>query len=767
MFNNIPDELKEYPQWVVWKYEQTEGDKPTKVPYNAKTGYKASPTNNAHWTDFNSAVNAVSLNQYDGLGFVLTENDPFAFIDLDDTEGDEALYEKQKVIFDEFDSYAELSPSGKGLHIIVKGSIPQGRKRSKIEVYSSARYMTMTGNVFRNAPVKDYNEKLNVLYATLGGGTKAKYSYAGSDEAKFTNEQILEMATNAVNGELFYDLFYEGNWQKYYTSQSEGDLTLLNLIVFYSENREQSKELFLCSALGQREKSRKDYKIYTNLNKAFDNILPPVDISGLTKQLEEVIAYKKAESGKKITATHNNNESVYTVPPGLVGEIAQFIYAQAPHQIPEIALAGALGFMAGITGRSYNVSGTGLNQYIMLLAPTGAGKEAMKQGIDKIISQVVQRVPTAAEFMGPAEIASRQAIVKYMASSNTKSVVSVLGEFGITLQQMSAKNAPSHLTGIRQILLQLYNSSGHGNVIMPSIYSDKEKNTNAIFAPSFTLLGESTPEMYYKGLHEGLILDGLLPRFTTIEYCGKRPYYNENHKNVKPSCQLIDRVAELCAHSQRLNSQNQTVNIKIDESIDEYSKQFNNFCTDKCNNEEANEITRHLWSRVYMKVLKLAALIAVGNHPYMPIITKDIFDWSVKIIIADTNNILDKFASGLVGCDNEEFEQLKAIRHVIQNYITISWEQLEKKLAKGLNKNNYKTLRKKLIIPHSYILQNCHSMPCFKHDKTGAKRALDKTIQVLIDCGEIEFIPKHKILTDYEIDVRAKCYQVSSTEILN
>jgi putative DNA primase/helicase len=43
------------------------------------------------------------------------------------------------------DSYAEVSPSGKGVHVIVKGKVAQGRRRNKIEVYSSSRYMTMTG----------------------------------------------------------------------------------------------------------------------------------------------------------------------------------------------------------------------------------------------------------------------------------------------------------------------------------------------------------------------------------------------------------------------------------------------------------------------------------------------------------------------------------------------------------------------------------------------------------------------------------------------
>lgn len=133
-------------------------------------------------------------------------------------------------------------------------------------------------------------------------------------------------------------------------------------------------------------------------------MLPPVDIDGLQNQLQEAIEKRQREDLKKAKSLQNEQQKaqptsdnepqklkpskdVYSVPPGLVGEIAQFIYAQAPRPVPEIALAGALGMVAGIAGRAYNVSGTGLNQYTLLLAPTGTGKEAIASGIDKLFRQ--------------------------------------------------------------------------------------------------------------------------------------------------------------------------------------------------------------------------------------------------------------------------------------------------------------------------------------------------------------------------------------------
>jgi len=73
-------------------------------------------------------------------------NSGYSFIDLDESL-DQATLNRQIKIHSEFDSYSEVSPGGKGLHIIVKGSVPSGRRRSSIEIYSSQRYATMTGQV--------------------------------------------------------------------------------------------------------------------------------------------------------------------------------------------------------------------------------------------------------------------------------------------------------------------------------------------------------------------------------------------------------------------------------------------------------------------------------------------------------------------------------------------------------------------------------------------------------------------------------------------
>lgn len=764
-FERIPEDMRLYRQWIVWRYEDTDAPKPTKVPYSPVSGRLASVTDPNTWTGYEESIQAFNSGMYSGIGFVLTDGDPFAFIDLDDTKGDQTAFDRQMKIYKEFDSYAEKSPSGQGLHIIIRGSIPSGARRSSIEIYSSVRYMTMTGDIYRDAPVREYNELLNVLHSQMKHGSNlAAMAYAGLAEAKESDEQVINRAMSAANGDKFMELL-AGKWDGMYSSQSEADFALVDIIAFYTQNRAQIVRIFRGSGLGAREKAqRNDYVSYM-LNKSFDRMLPPVDIDGLRNKLNAVIEAKQREEMKPLSqnseyiapTTHAaplpTTNSIYTPPPGLVGELAEFIYAQAPRPVPEIAIAGALGLMAGIVGRAYNVSGTGLNQYMLLLAPTGTGKEAIASGVDKLMAAVIKAVPAATEFIGPGEIASSQALIKYM-SKSAVSFVSLVGEFGIYLQQMASVNAPPHLMGLRRMMLDLYNKSGEGKVLRPSIYSDREKNTASVLAPAFTILGESTPEKFYEGLHEGMISEGLLPRFTTIEYHGERPPLNESHLYAQPSFELIDRLSTVCAHALMLNSQHKAIQVQLSPEAADLFKQFNHHCDLNINTSE-REVRRHLWNRAHIKALKLAALVSVGCGPYDPMINIDVANWAIDIVVADVRNLLKRFDAGEIGIDNEETKQLTKVIDVVKDYVLSPWSEAQKYAGEGASK-----LHSERIITYSYVQRRLASVATFRKDRIGATGSIKRALKTLAERGDLQEMSRATLAKDYGSSSLA--YMISS-----
>ena len=150
---NIPESLTERPQWVCWRLE-TRDDKPTKVPYTPGTLRRASSTDlMTWWKPFPEALAAYERSEppYDGIGFVFSSADPFVGIDLDDCrnpESGEISPWAQKILGRVQEGYIEASPSGTGIHIIVRGAVRDGGiRKGKVEMYSRGRFFTITGEI--------------------------------------------------------------------------------------------------------------------------------------------------------------------------------------------------------------------------------------------------------------------------------------------------------------------------------------------------------------------------------------------------------------------------------------------------------------------------------------------------------------------------------------------------------------------------------------------------------------------------------------------
>jgi hypothetical protein len=453
-----------------------------------------------------------------------------------------------------------------------------------------------------------------------------------------------------------------------------------------------------------------------------------------------------------------------TPPPGLMGEIARFIYEASPRQVPEIAIAAAIGLMGGICGKAYNVSGTGLNQYVILLANTGSGKEAMASGIDKLMNAIKNMVPTSSNFIGPAEIASGQALVKYI--NQYPCFVSILGEFGIRMQTVSDPHAKGPERTLLRIMLDLYNKSGHHQAFRSSIYSDKEKNIGGTQSPAFSILAESTPETFYQVLNEEMVSAGLLPRFLIIEYKGKVPYLNENASNVEPPLYLIDQFSSLVAQCEQVMHAKRFVPVMFDPIADKILKNFQKFATDKVNASD-KDFVRHLWSRAHMKAMKISALICVGINPIEPTITTEYIDqngvihnpvqWAINLVTNDIRVLSSKFEQGEIGSGTSELKQLQFTRRVIKEYVSgeIEWEKAEK----------YKVIKPMFddkVIPGAYLSRRLAGQHSFRLDRMGSTIAIKRALQALIDADTIREIPPSQLQEKY--GTRQKAYVVSNVK---
>ena len=144
----IPEELKNLKQWVCWKKEISDDkQKIKKIPINPKTGQFAAANDPGTWADYDTAISASG--NYDGIGFEFLKGGNIFGVDLDHVIVNGIVNPIAQEIIDTLDSYTEISPSGQGIHIIAKGTIPdKDRRKNFIEMYSDGRYFTVTGNIY-------------------------------------------------------------------------------------------------------------------------------------------------------------------------------------------------------------------------------------------------------------------------------------------------------------------------------------------------------------------------------------------------------------------------------------------------------------------------------------------------------------------------------------------------------------------------------------------------------------------------------------------
>src|ERR1039458_4196319 len=266
---NVPDELKALPNWVCYSMENRAGQsKPTKVPYNPNTGDHAKANDTATWTDYETCVGAVERNEYDGIGFNFPP--PYVGVDLDhcrDAETGEIEDWAQNVIA-HLDSYTEASPSGTGVHIIVKGTLPPGRRRmGPVEMYAEARFFTVTGAHVEGTPlaVEERSGELQELHAALFPPEEAREPVPGPTPTESTTDllsdaEIVAKASTAANGGKFKQL-WSGNWQGLYPSQSESDEAMCCELAFWTgRDPARMDALFRQSGLYRQKWERNDYR---------------------------------------------------------------------------------------------------------------------------------------------------------------------------------------------------------------------------------------------------------------------------------------------------------------------------------------------------------------------------------------------------------------------------------------------------------------------------------------------------------------------------
>nr|BDD44594.1 hypothetical protein 1 [Flavobacteriaceae bacterium] len=195
-----------------------------------------------------------------GVGFVFTSNDPYCGIDLDDCRDAETgdITPWAQEIIDTIASYSEVSPSGTGVKIFVRGEKAgtgrrKGYKSGEVEVYSKSRYFTVTGERLSGdiSDVMDRQEQLDELCIKVFGKEKPAPTTVTPQPARasLSDDEIVKLVSSSRKKNAKFADLWNGRWNDYYNSASEGDGSLVFKIAYYTKDAGQIDRVFRRSGL--------------------------------------------------------------------------------------------------------------------------------------------------------------------------------------------------------------------------------------------------------------------------------------------------------------------------------------------------------------------------------------------------------------------------------------------------------------------------------------------------------------------------------------
>ena len=239
---NIPDEFKALPQWVVWRAVERNG-KITKPPRQID-GRAAKANDPWTWTTFEKAMGAYEAGLSDGVGFVFAPGGGLVGVDLDHCIGEDGtVAPKAEAIVEALGSYTEYSVSGRGLHVIVRAELEKGYRSGPIEVYPHGRFFTMTGSLHdERSELRANQAAVDGLVRAIRPERRVRGAVAtGGGRRYLPNPELVEKARAAKNGAKFSRL-WEGDTSDY-PSHSEADLALLAMLLYWTDGDEDRARL--------------------------------------------------------------------------------------------------------------------------------------------------------------------------------------------------------------------------------------------------------------------------------------------------------------------------------------------------------------------------------------------------------------------------------------------------------------------------------------------------------------------------------------------
>ena len=520
-----------------------------------------SATKPAGSTDVSTWQNASELVQHNPAryGFMLSDQDPYVVIDLDApknaTDAEQATFQAFAMeTIAKFDSYTEVSNSGKGYHIFIKGSLAACGDRCRtgnVEIYENGRYLIVTGDKLEGAPCdpQDRQEALASFYAnTFPVEVIERPELAVTGDHQATEQEILDI----IERPCFFKTkaAYDGQSSKGNTG-SELDGELCMYLAFFTRDPEVIYNLWNDSPCARDSVRKKGKKWFLAQNVAsalrvqrdqFDWQPRDEQESSTSEEAKQYFNFKMEETAQAVDKAKIDDSAFFEavasqnegLPHGVTGALARHFLDGALYPDDQFAIASALGVISTIASRSYYFDqGQSPNVYMIAIGGSGSGKDNITKDITRVLGAVDKN--TNMRFLSrlcQTMPASKEGVTTALADRGIGSVTFLKSEMDKYLAKAN-KNETSKQKEITDEILELYSQSNAEFIKFPPPRANKENHAPPIHAPCVTLVGEGTKEVLFDNLDTDALTGGFVSRLLLIERGSEERKVNTTLRDVK------------------------------------------------------------------------------------------------------------------------------------------------------------------------------------------------------------------------------------------
>jgi hypothetical protein len=193
-----PGDLGGLKAWLLWKSEQFSGEqKPRKIPYyvdgGKRHGQQGTDEERSRLVSYAAALDALQNGGYSGLAFAPLPGFDVVALDFDNCVGPDGI--APEVLSVVAGTYAETSPSGKGIRALFRGDVGNHKKISRdgevgFETFSTTGFVTITGNVLPGVELAGFENEVAAVTPAVLAYCQKRFGHDTRQEIQNANDPL-------------------------------------------------------------------------------------------------------------------------------------------------------------------------------------------------------------------------------------------------------------------------------------------------------------------------------------------------------------------------------------------------------------------------------------------------------------------------------------------------------------------------------------------------------------------------------------------------